>query len=522
MMLGCGDDDRPERGAADGGVDAGRGGGGPSVDAGLDGSTPSPTVDGGIRDKTIFAASSPTGHDRFYGVTYDSAGNIYAVGQSSDSTAAGTDYSFVLAKFTAEGELDRSFGSAGIAKKNVVVGGAAVEAARGVVVQANGKIVVAGNAEHQLFAADAAVGALASDADLFLVRFHPDGSVDNTFGPTGNGIVQTNLGDGVLTQPAPLADGGVPPLALSGGDSVWSLAQTAEGKLVVHSATRGLGNTLDGGLRTDSDFALVRFSADGVLDPAFGGTGIVRTDFNNTNASVRAATVLANGSVVGVGYSSNNVLTGNATTAQNPVLYKLNADGTADATFGTSDPVGAVGVWHDFARSDMKGAEAYGAALQGDKFVTLGYGPTPNTSGAATDLVWFRFNADGSQDKTFGTHGETFQDPGGLGDNGRALVTLGDNRLLGVGAGRPKPAVVSDAGAPAPADGLISVLQENGQPDESFGPGGLRLYDFGGAGDHLWGVALSPNKKQVAAVGIQTGSETGANDNGAVVILTVP
>jgi uncharacterized delta-60 repeat protein len=541
FVVGCGDDDDGgDKSAVDAGAtgDSGLkpdGSVSPGIDAGLDAGADSsvkPGVDsgiggdggGGITDKVVFAQISPTGHDRFYGVTYDNAGNIYAVGQTSSATAAGSDSSFVLAKFSSGGVLDTSFGTSGYAIKNIAVGGLDVETARGVVIQADGKIVVAGQAEHQVYNPATDAGALVRDADVFLVRFTAQGQLDTTFGTAG--VVRHDVGTGVLTQPATLADGGVPPLALSGADSFWSLTSTGDNKLVIHTATVGLGNSLDGGARTDSDFALLRLNADGTLDTSFGASrgtpGVVRTDFSNTNASVRAATVLSNGSIVAAGYSTSSVLTGTSATAQNPVLYKVNADGTADTAFGTSDPVATPGVWHDFARRDQKNAEAYGASPQGNKFVTLGYGPTPNTTGTGTDLIYFRFNADGSQDRTFGTDGVTFVDVGGYADNGRCIATLPDNRILGGGTGRVKPATAPAAGVTPPADAVLSILTENGLPDTSFGPNGVRTYDFGGPGDHLWGISVAPNKKQVAAVGIQTGATASDDDDGAIVILNLP
>jgi hypothetical protein len=142
--------------------------------------------------------------------------------------------------------------------------------------------------------------------------------------------------------------------------------------------------------------------------------------------------------------------------------------------------------------------------------------------GSGSDLIYFRFNADGSQDRTFGTDGVTFIDVGGLADNGRCVAALPDNRILGGGTGRPKPATPPAAGATVPADAVLSLISENGQPDTSFGPNGVRTYDFGGPGDHLWGISVAPNKKQAAAVGIQTGATATDDDDGAIVILNLP
>src|SRR6266542_1037331 len=115
---GCGDDDTTappthdlHAGPADMTVTArpdlaGGGGGGDDGDDSDDGGAESPP-------HAIIVPISPTGHDRFFGVAYDSAGSVYAVGQVGDSTVAGADISTVVAKFDASGKLDPSFGSGG-------------------------------------------------------------------------------------------------------------------------------------------------------------------------------------------------------------------------------------------------------------------------------------------------------------------------------------------------------------------------------------------------------------------------
>jgi uncharacterized delta-60 repeat protein len=513
LLVACGDDDGGDDGVS---PDGGKPDGSTAL---LDASMDATAGDAGLAAKIISAQISATGNDRFFGVTHDSAGNIYAVGQTATSTVGTADYSYVVAKYSQDGVLDTSFGTNGYAIKNVVEGGGSVENARGIVVQTGGKIVIAGNAEHAVYAADAGVGPLANDADLFLVRFNSNGTVDDTFGT--NGVVKHDLGTGVVTR-ATLTDGGLANPSLSGADALWSLTQTPEGKLVIHTNTIAQGNLLDGGVRTDSDYVLLRLNAEGQLDTTFGGTGIVRTDFSQTSAGARTPTLLPNGSIIGVGYTTSSVLVTAPATSQQPVLYKVNADGTPDTAFATQDPVTAPGVFHDICRVDQKNAEAYGAALQGSKLVTLGYGPTPG-AGSGTDWVWFRFNGDGTQDKTFGTNGTTFQDPGGYGDNGRALVTLPDNKVLGVGGGRATPATPPAMGTTPPSDGMIGVLTEDGQPDTSFGPGGYRLLDIGGGTtDFLWGAEVSPDKKSVAVVGLGNKAAEADDEDGVVVILPVP
>jgi uncharacterized delta-60 repeat protein len=527
LSTACGDDDQAA--PTDGGVDASSridGGDAGSLDAGADAAfvpVVYPHDAGGYVDDVIFTALSAAGHDRFFGVTYDALGNLYAVGQSAPSTAPGADFSFVLAKYSPSGVLDTRFGSNGVAMHNVTVGGLAVEAARAVVVQADGKIVVAGDAEHAASPNPASAGPAASDADVCLLRFTASGQLDPSFGT--NGLVRLNLADGVVVTPAANDNNPTPQPVLLASDETWSLLQTADGKLVVHAGTRGLGPSLaDGGVRTDSDFAMIRLSADGALDPSFGNAGVVRTDFDNTDANgVRGATLLADGSLIGTGYVNSTLLTGNASSVVNPVWYKLLPNGSADATFASDDQVPAPGVWYDFARPDMKSVEAYGAAPQGDRYVTVGYGPTPNRfSNGTADLIWLRFNADGSRDTTFGTDGLTYQDVAGYDDNARSLASLPNGKVIATGRAIPKqPTVPYDLSA-VPADALISVIDERGLPLEAFGPGGVRLYDFGGPQDHLWQVALAPDQKSVATVGVKSAKDSSGDDDAALVIVRLP
>ncbi|MFM2415452.1 MAG: hypothetical protein RL385_175 [Pseudomonadota bacterium] len=446
-------------------------------------------------------ALSTEGHDRLYGVTHDTMGNIYVVGQSAESTATDADFAIVLAKLDALGNLDSSFAEGGIAKQNVTVGGGSVEVARGVVVQSTGKIVVAGVAEHDPQAA----GQLARDADIVLLRFNADGSLDGTFGREG--VARFDLGTGVETQ-------GMNGPTLSGGDAQWSLSLAANDGLVVHGATRAKGTKSDGTERTDTDWALLRLAADGARDSDFGEDGMVTLDIGEANGSARSATVLADGSIIGTGYATTTTL-GEST--QQPVLYKVTPAGAFDESFATEDATAATGVFYDYVTEPNLRAEAYAAAPQGTSLVTLGYGPTPGT-GTSTDWVFCRFTGEGALDRTFGKNGIRYVDVEGYGDNGRAVVVLPDARILGIGGGRKAPEAPLAEGAVPPADAMIALLTEDGDLDPLYGEGGVKLFDFGGAGDFFWGGEVAPRGDTVAVVGI-AGAKSEKDDDDAVLLL---
>ncbi|MBP6833776.1 MAG: hypothetical protein KA978_23520 [Deltaproteobacteria bacterium] len=460
----------------------------PATDAGApsdvgtpaDSGTPSDVgipVDSGAPDSGVPAAPrvlaiSATGHDRFFGVTFDPAGNFYAVGVVSNGNVAATaDFETVVAKFSAAGALDTTFGTGGYARRNLAVG-LGGEVARGIVVQSTGKIVVAATVEH--------AGATdARDRDIALARFNADGTRDTSFGT--DGVVTLDLSAGEVVGTGYVAD------------SAWGLSVYSDGRLLVSGAQKRSGGT-------DSDFAVVRLSADGVRDAAFGTNGVATVDVNNRNASPRTTTLLPDGGIVMAGYMDDGGVV-------KPVLFKLTSAGALDPTFGTA------GIFAPTVLAAV--TEAYGAVLQGTSFVTAGYGR--NSASENLDWLSLRVSSTGALDTTWGTAGVARLDLAMFNDNARALVALPDNRVLLVGGGRP---------AADNVDGMLAVLNSSGQADTTFGARGIRTYDFGGSSDFFWGAALSPARTHVALVGVRgvtapaaDAGVSAANDDAVVFLL---
>jgi uncharacterized delta-60 repeat protein len=447
-------------------------------------STTSPTTKGGA-DTTVkpeILTISPTGHDRFYGVAYDPSGAIYAVGQLTSSTDANADTQLLLAKFTAQGKLDTSFGNAGVVVKNVAVGTNG-ELFRGIVVQSTGKVVVSGSVEH--------VGADdPRDRDIAALRFNADGTLDSSFGTDGTAIF--DLSPGVVNDTAYLAD------------SAWGIVRYDDDRLVISG-----GKVRDGAL--DTDFVLLRLTADGAADTTFGTDGIFSLDTQfdgvNNNASPRNVTLLPDGGgLIGAGYRP---VPGADT---GPVLYKVTDDGILDTTFGVD------GVFSERPLTEQ--TECYAAAVQptadgGYNLVTTGYGRELDSE--TTDLVSLRVSSDGVRDLTYGTDGLVRVDIGGFGDNSRKLDVLPDGRILLVGGGRLTSADV---------DGVAMILTPDGKPDTSFASSGFRTFDLGGPADFFWGLALSPDSKTAAIAGIKGVGTTPPspydNDDAALLLLPLP
>jgi len=471
--------------ASGGGAGAAAGAGGVAAAGGAGGMGSAPVAIAGL---TILPLS-PTGPDRFYAVTYDAVGNIYAAGQLADSADSTADVATVVVKFQPTGALDPTFGTGGVVVRNLAAGTNG-ELCRGIVVQSTGKVVVAGTVEH-------AGAAEARDRDLAVARFNADGSTDVTFG--SDGVATFDLSTGLLNGTSFLAD------------SAWGLAKYpgADDRLVVSG-----GQVRAGAM--DTDFVLLRLTADGARDATFGANGLFTLDtqvldsdgvtLKSNNASPRNVTILpGTDGIVGAGYQP---VPGADT---RPVLYKVTDAGLLDTTFATN------GV---FSASPLaQQTETYQAVVQpmpsgGYKLVTTGYGRQLDSE--TTDLVSLRLTASGVLDPTYGTDGLVRIDIGGFADNSRRLAVLPDRRILLVGGGRLTSSDV---------DGVVAMLTPDGQPDTAFSATGWKSYSLGGPADFFWSVALSPDSKTAAIAGIRGAGSmpmpATSNDDAALLLLTL-
>jgi uncharacterized delta-60 repeat protein len=165
---------------------------------------------------------------------------------------------FAIARFTADGKLDPSFGHDGWAITAISWWGDAY----GVVFQADGKLVVAGMGGDQ----------------YALARYTADGKLDPSFGSGGT----------VLT-------------TLEAGSH--ALAIQHDGKIVAAGSISGP----DSNYAPSFNFAFARYTSSGSLDPSFGRGGMVLTKFRSGAANLRsgaaadAVAVEPDGKLVAVG-----------------------------------------------------------------------------------------------------------------------------------------------------------------------------------------------------------------------------
>jgi uncharacterized delta-60 repeat protein len=201
---------------------------------------------------------------------------------------------FALVRYTTRGKLDPSFGRDG----RVVTKLGSLSRAEAVAIQADGKLVAAGVA--------------ADFSDFGLVRYTASGKLDPSFGRGGK--VVTNIGFRTG------GDGG----KYKSEDSARAVAIQPDGKLVVAGAsdTHGMYGELA------QDFALVRYTADGRLDPTFGDGGKVVTDFSSGVSYAEGVVIQPDGKIVAAGGGAGYFL-----------LARYTANGKLDATFGRGGKV---------------------------------------------------------------------------------------------------------------------------------------------------------------------------------------
>jgi len=405
-------------------------------------------------------------HDRLLAATFDSQNRLYGAG----FVASGADQMMAVARFLPNGQLDASFGNGGVATVNVAQGGKAVELARGVVVQSTGKVVISGTVEHD----PAATGDAARDTDIALARFDQAGKLDATFG--SGGVVRLDLSTGV-------ADGNA-----FRGDNTWGLTGLAGDKLLAVSAQVGVGEG-----RRDHDFAIVKLNADGTRDTSFGTGGVAIVGVGpNVSEIPKTALELPDGRIVVTGYAPIDGIV-------KIIMFRLTPQGALDPTFGTGG----------IAITQLLGSvsESYAMALAGNRLVTTGYGR--DTADGKVDLISAAFAENGAVDTTWGSGGTVRIDVAGDDDRGRHIVALPNGGVLMVGSGKPTPTAL---------DAMVVKLTPTGALDTSFGAEGRRLFDIGGPNDAFFGVAISPDRSRVAAVGY-LGRDTSSSDKDASAVL---
>ncbi len=372
-------------------------------------------------------------------VAIQADGKLIVVGQ----TYKNNDFSnedFAVARYNTDGTLDTTFGNGGRVRTDFP-GLAAVPSA--VVIQADGKIVVAGGA-FPLFT---------FAGDFKVVRYNPNGSLDRSFG--SGGIVTTTFPE---------------------GSYAFDVALQPDGKIV--AAGTVFVNFIPGE-SSDTDFALARYNTDGTPDATFGNGGQVSTDFLGFEDDAFSILIQPDGKIVAVGSANDPA------TFYDFAAARYLSNGTIDTTFGVAGKVRT-----DFG--DQNFDRARSAALQADgKIVAAGFAISQN--GGVQNFAVARYTSNGILDTTFSGDGKTQIDFGNCCQSATKVLLQSDGKIITVGGSN---------GESGEDDFLLARLNSRGSLDATFGIGGKVRTSFGDLNGGANGAALQSDGK-IVAVGFQ-------------------
>lgn len=303
-----------------------------------------------------------TGNDTATALSLQPDGKIVLAGRCQSPSV----FDFCLARYLASGALDTSFGSGGTVISPI---GTDSDSALALTAQPDGKLVVAGACWN------------GSKWEFCVARYLPIGVLDPSFGSGGKVITSITTANNVAR----------------------SIALQADGRLVL------AGECVNG---TNADFCLVRYLADGTLDPAFGSGGIVLTTMVPGFDSAYSLTPQPDGKLVVGGRCHNG-------SDQDFCLARYQPNGALDAGFGTAGKViTPLGTGNDFA---------FAIGLQPDGKIML---TGSCTVGSETDFCAARYLSSGALDPGFGSGGLLFTPIGTAGDSAWAIALQPDGKII--------------------------------------------------------------------------------------------
>lgn len=385
--------------------------------------------------------------------------------------------------FAQSGALDLTFGNSGMVTTSY---GQCVKA-HAIANDANGKIVVAGSYKIDPFT---------NDKNIIVVRYNPDGSVDNTF--SSDGIVTADLGsveeanavlvqhdgkilvvgysdswtnyanvvliryttDGLLDNT--FGNNGITQVSFAAGDDkAISAVLQSDGKIDV------AGSIFNG---SNLDYFISRFNSDGTLDLSFGNDGFAQFDYDNENQEAESIMLQPDGKILVGGYSCTSLMA-------NFMIARFTSSGFPDLLFGLDGKT----------ITDLGGDDrSFSMAFQPDGKILLNGHTFLNYT---TDVSLVRYNSNGTLDNTFGNSGVVITDVGGYEDDSRSIALQTDGKILVSGSSR----------IGASNDFTLLRYNDDGTLDSSFDNDGIVTTDFGSASAYAFASVLQQNEKIILA-----------------------
>ncbi len=408
-----------------------------------------------------------------------SNGKIVLGGTSFNSS--GRD--FALACYNDDGSPDNSFDGDG---KLLYYFGTSFDEARGLAIQNDGKILIGGWT---------GTTDMSNNNDYVLTRYHPNGTLDNSFDGDGKLVATFGTGDDRINAIAIQNDGKIVAAGQSGDAGNYSFALArynangsidnsfdGDGKLTTvlspsHNYITAIAIQSDGkivaagfcGTNDGYDFALARYNIDGSLDNSFDGDGKIILSLSPTADVIRSLAIQSDGKIVVSGSTGIGVDVDFAT-------VRFNLNGTLDNSFGVNGIV----------ITDINSSIDYGNSMtiQNDGKIVVG-GNTRDFNGTYNDFALVRYNTNGSLDNSFDSDGKFTAVSGYV----NCLVIQTDGKIL----------VGGD-------DFTFLRLNTDGTPDNSFDGDGRLSVNLGMGAQHLYAIKLLSNRIYLAGMAFTAGA----------------
>jgi uncharacterized delta-60 repeat protein len=396
-----------------------------------------------------------TGVDRAYDMVVQPDGKIVLAGATFNNSLVDT----ALIRFNSDGGPDPTFN---FAQPVVTSFSAQNDLANAVALQADGKIVVAGYATVN------------GKSQMMIARFNEAGGLDTTFGNQGVVILVSEFGEGVNGLTTQMVNG----------------AQ----KIVVTGYTGG-GN---------SDFAVVRLNADGSPDGTFGSQGRVVTNVNgglDYPNDIAIENVNGADKIVVVGYSRLDL--GGGSFNDDFAVVRYNSDGTLDNSFHNDGKVIT-----NLTSVDHANAVAIVNVTGVQKIVIGGF----STIASHTQFTVVRYNVDGTLDLEFNGNGRNAPVLSAFDSQILDLVAQPDNKVVAAGVSR------NGANGVNP-DFAVARFNVDGRLDKTFGGCGTIVTSMAqsNGNDIFYGVGIGDGGRIIAAGHTVTGPISSNNDDFALV-----
>ena len=215
---------------------------------------------------------------------------------------------------------------------------------------------------------------------------------------------------------------------------------------------------------TNFDFGLMRFNVDGSLDTSFAGNGTVVTDFDSNYDFPVGLAILSDGKIVLAGVTGTSV-----SRPMDVALARYNSDGTLDGSFDGDGKV----------VSDVTGGgddDVLSVAVRADGRILVG---GSSVRGSDRSGFLLRYLLNGGLDPTFD-------------GDGRVVLQQPPMEIITDVTLQPNGKIIATTwGGP-----IVVQFNSNGSVDENFGSGGVAVAHFSRSA-LAFAVTIQPNGKIV-------------------------